>query len=524
MSRMPKTNAFDVAVIGSGLGGLTAAALLAKAGRSVCVLERNSGLGGAASMFKVGALTIEASLHQTADPRDPAEPKHHILKTLGLLDELQWTPISPFYSVRGGPVGEPFELPHGFDHASAALASRFPDKRPAIERVLAEMRRVHVGIADLTRARNERSVGKLVRGALGLRSAFTHWRASLHDVFARELGDNEALKCALAANVNYYADDPKRLWWLFFAVAQGGFLGSGGVYIKGGSRNLSRKLARIVSKAGGAVLLGREAVAIETHGDGSPAFVRHADGKSRGAEDRIAARIVLANCAPLTLAGMLSTPARGKLEDAYGGRALSSSLFSAHFGVTAPPAKFGLNGYSSVVLPDWVRTFDDVAKSSALLGADPGGKLPLIGIANYGAIDSGLDDGGPTLVSVVGVDRLGNWSGLTSEAEKERRQRWLDAILAELDRRYPGFAGAVSDKLFLTARSMHNYLNTPEGAIYGFAPLPPERPIWAGIPRSPKTPLPGIYLASSFAGSGGFTGAMLSGANAAELALGEATR
>ncbi len=32
--------AFDAVVIGSGLGGLTAAALLAKAGREVCVIER----------------------------------------------------------------------------------------------------------------------------------------------------------------------------------------------------------------------------------------------------------------------------------------------------------------------------------------------------------------------------------------------------------------------------------------------------------------------------------------------------
>jgi all-trans-retinol 13,14-reductase len=99
--------------------------------------------------------------------------------------------------------------------------------------------------------------------------------------------------------------------------------------------------------------------------------------------------------------------------------------------------------------------------------------------------------------------------------KKDRRARWLDAFLTALDRQFPGFGSAVTEKFFLNARSMH----AAEGAIYGFAPRPPERPIWAGIPRSPRTPIPGLYLASSFAGGGGFTGAMLSGANAAGLAL-----
>jgi phytoene dehydrogenase-like protein len=225
---MTKSSVFDAVVIGSGLGGLTAAALLAKAGRSVCVLERNHSLGGAASVFKVGALTIEASLHQTADPRDPREPKHQILKELGILEEIEWVPVSPFFSVRGGPVGAPFDLPQGFDKARTALGQRFPTNRHAIDRLLATMEKIHGSIADLTEARARRSLGKLMRGALGLRSVITDWRASLHDVLTRQFGHHEALKFAFAGNLGYYADDPKNLWWLFFAVAQGGYLASGG--------------------------------------------------------------------------------------------------------------------------------------------------------------------------------------------------------------------------------------------------------------------------------------------------------
>src|SRR5579872_1828746 len=137
---------FDAVVIGSGLGGLTAAALLSKSGQKVCVLERNHSIGGAASAFKSGALRIEPSLHQTADPRDPAEPKHAILKELGLLDEIDWVPVSPFHSVLGTLVGGLFDLPVGFEAARDALAARFPRSRHGIAELFRAIESMHAGV------------------------------------------------------------------------------------------------------------------------------------------------------------------------------------------------------------------------------------------------------------------------------------------------------------------------------------------------------------------------------------------
>ncbi|MGO8798513.1 MAG: phytoene desaturase family protein [Roseiarcus sp.] len=515
------TQSFDAVVIGSGLGGLTAAALMAKAGRKVCVIERNHSVGGAASVFKKGALTIEPALHQTADPRDPREPKHEILKELGLLDEIEWIPVSPFFSVRGGPVGETFELPVGFEAAREAMARRFPASRAGSDRLLALMERMQAGVADLSRARDEHSLGRLLRGALELRSLIGDWRASLDDVLTRTLGAHEAAKFGVAGNLGYYADDPRRMWWVFFAMAQGGFLSVGGVFIKGGSRTLSMKLAKVVTKAGGAVLLGREAIGVELDAAGRAAFVRHVNPKTPEAVERVGAKVVLANCAPDVLAGLLGAPQRGAVERAYGARAVSTSLFSAHFGVNAPPATFGLQGFGSMALPGWMASLRQTAESATLLGADPGARLPAYGVVNYGAIDSGVSDGGPTLVSVVGLDLLSNWAALTPQQDKDRRERWLDAFQGALERDYPGLGGAVVERLFLSARSMRNFLNTPDGAVYGFAPTPPRRGVWAGLPRSPRTPVAGLYLASSFGGSGGFTGAMVSGAQAARMAMRE---
>ena len=346
------------------------------------------------------------------------------------------------------------------------------------------------------------------------------WRASAADILERHLGDDEPAKFAVAANLGYYASDPKRLAWPIFAIAQGGFLKAGGRYIKGGSRVLSMKLARVAMAEGGAVLLGRVAVGIDFDAAGRPAYVRHADAKSKGDEQRVGAKQVFANCAPHVLAHMLPDAERAEIAHAYLGRPLSTSLFTVHFGLEVQPATIGLDRYSLIAIPDWMRSMAQYGESARLLAHDPGGRLPGFGLVNYGAIDSGLGDG-PVLVSVTGLDRFDNWAALSPEDEKDRRERWLDAFQAALERDYPGFGAAVVERMFLNARSMHNFMNTPAGAIYGFAPLPFERGILRGMPISARTPIPGVYLASSFAGAFGFSGAMKSGAVAAQTAMKE---
>jgi phytoene dehydrogenase-like protein len=516
--------AVDAVVIGSGLGGLTAAALLAKAGRGVCVIERNHSVGGAASVFRKGALTIEPALHQTADPNDPSEPKHAILTELGLLDEIEWVPVSPFYSVKGGPIGDLFDLPVGFDAAHQALSRRFPKSREGFARLLGAMEHIHLGVEHLTKAGERRSLVKLLSAGIELRGLVHDWRASTAEILERHLGDDEAAKFAIAGNLGYYADDPRHLAWPFFAMAQGGFLKAGGMFIKGGSRVLSTKLARVVTKAGGSVLLGRDAAGVDLDGAGRPAVVRHVDSKTNADEQRVAAKQVFANCAPHVLAPMLPPAERAAIERAYTGRALSTSLFSAHFGLSVAPARLGLDRYSVIALQDWMTSLNQIGERARMFAADPGGMLPSYGVANYGAIDSGLAGDGPVLVTVVGLDRFDNWAALAPQDEKDRRERWLDAFQAALECDYPGFSAAVSERMFLNARSMHNFMNTPGGAVYGFAPAPFERGVWAGVPRSPRTPIPCLYLASSFGGAGGFTGAMMSGASAARMAMREPAR
>jgi phytoene dehydrogenase-like protein len=509
---------YDVIVIGSGLGGLTAAALLSRAGRRTLLIERNHGVGGAASTYKAGDLIVEASLHETSDPRDPIDPKHHVLARAGVLDAVEWVPTGSIYEVRGGPVGAPFVLPEGFAAARTAMTERFPSARAGIGDVLGEMERVARAIGTLSRGRQ--AFRKPIEGLSALAKLgplIKGWRLSLTQRLDRGLGDDEAAKCALAANLVYWHDDPDSLWWVLFAVAQGGYLTSGGRYIRGGSQRLSNALARALKAAGGELLLRRTATEIIFDEGGRLSGVAH-ERREGGERTEVRAPVIVGNAAPAILAGMLPQPFRDRFWAPFARRRLSISLFSATFGLSVRPAELGVRAYSTFLLPRWMKRLADYRLSGDLMAGPPGDDVPILTVVDYSAIKSGIE-GPPHPVSVVGVDSVANWSGLDRAAYDDKRERWRQAIVGAIDREFPGFASSIVGSVFSTASTMRSYLNAPEGAVYGFAPRPPTGPVWSGPESSPKTPIGGLYLASSYAGSGGFTGAILAGSNAADLIL-----
>lgn len=493
---------YDAIIIGSGLGGLTTGAVLARAGRKVLVIEKSNSVGGAASSYKVGDLFVEGSLHETSDPNDPRDPKHDILKRAGVLETLQFVPAGALYQVRGGPLSEPLSVPDNFAGAREALGARFPGQADKIAALLDEMERI--ALAFGSRPENEDTPP-------------ADWNLSLADKLQKTFGGDEAVKCALAANLSYYHDDPATLWWPFFAAAQGGYLLSGGRYIQNGSQRLSSALARVIIKSDGSgVVLRRVVTAIAK--DGDTFVVTHTAKDGSDPKTAEAVRIV-SNAAPTSTAALLPETSRQPFLARYRNLSPSISLFALTLGLAKPPREFGLASYSTQLLPDWMTSLKDYAQAAALLANEPGERMPPLAIADYAAIDSGVP-APPYVLSITAPDRVSNWSGTDHEAYRARRARWQDAIVAYLDGYYPGLAGAVTACSFNTALSVQQYLGAPHGAVYGFAPLPPgaqpDRPV-----RSPATSVPGLYLASAYAGFGGYTGAIAAAGECADLILRE---
>jgi phytoene dehydrogenase-like protein len=301
-------------------------------------------------------------------------------------------------------------------------------------------------------------------------------------------------------------------------MAQGSYFQSGGRFVQGGSQRLSSALARAIKVAGGEVLVRRVASHIALDRQGHASAVTHTARDGSDPQVVEALRIV-SNAAPAVLAPLMPQAAAEKLTGSYAGRTASVSLFALTLGLSKPPREFGISAYSTQLLPREMKRLSDYAQGAALMAEEPGERMPPMSIVDYAAIDSGVP-APPYVLSILGPDRLSNWESSDMDAYREKRGRWQEAIVRYLASFYPGLADGVVASSFNTALSVRQYLNAPHGAVYGFAPTPP-RSIWRMPARSPRTAVPGLYLASAYAGFGGYTGVVQSAGECADMILRE---
>ena len=134
---------FDIVVIGSGLGGLVSALILAKEGLSVCILEKNNQFGGNLQTFSRNKLIFDTGVHYLGG-LDEGQNLNQYFTYLEIMDKLKIKKLSEDGFDRITFDDEETEYPHsqGYENFVDQLAKIFPDERENLQKYVEEIQHV----------------------------------------------------------------------------------------------------------------------------------------------------------------------------------------------------------------------------------------------------------------------------------------------------------------------------------------------------------------------------------------------
>jgi prolycopene isomerase len=135
-----RKDAYDAIVVGSGIGGLTAAALLTRAGRSVLVIERHDRVGGYAHSFRRGRYLFDSAVHLIGGCEPTAFEGggliHNLLTELDVLDRCRFKRIDPcFAAVFPGMVAT---VPGDLDEFITTFSDEYPSSAKGLREFVQE--------------------------------------------------------------------------------------------------------------------------------------------------------------------------------------------------------------------------------------------------------------------------------------------------------------------------------------------------------------------------------------------------